>query len=182
MKIAEPMSHAHLDLASGALLAGDLDRAGAEVAAAEALGDTHAMAWRHVMRARLYRAEIRLGVGDPAMAAELAGDVRDIGRRIGAARYSVMGGLLLVRAHAAMGEPIDLADTQSLLDDLGHVAGMEAWRITGAVAAATGQDRWWLLAEQRVAALRSQAGPYAPTLQRVAGATLERMRTAGRNG
>jgi hypothetical protein len=47
--MSEPMSHAHLDLASGALLAGDLDRAGAEVAAAEALGDRHAMAWRPAM-------------------------------------------------------------------------------------------------------------------------------------
>jgi hypothetical protein len=178
----EPMSHAHLDLASGALLAGDLDRAGAEVAAAEALGDKHAMAWRHVLRARLYRGEIALRAGDATAAAELATDVHGVGRRIGAARYVVMGGLLGARARLALGESIDFEETQALLDRLGQVAGMEAWRITGAVAAATGEHRWWALAEDRVANLLSRSGPYAGTFQRGAAATLERMRTAGRSG
>jgi DNA-binding SARP family transcriptional activator len=180
--MSEPMSHAHLDLASGALLAGDLDRASAEVAAAEALGDRHALAWRHVLRARLYRGEIALAAGDATIAADLAEDVHGVGERIGAARYVALGGLLLVRARLALGQPIDLAETQVLLDRLGLVAGMEAWRVTAAVAAAAGEDRWWTLAETRVAALSSHAGPHARTFQRGAGATLDRMRTAGRSG
>jgi tetratricopeptide (TPR) repeat protein len=66
--MVEAMSHAHLDLGAGLLAAGDLDGATARVDASLALGDSHALAWRHRMRARLYQGEIALGQGDAGAA------------------------------------------------------------------------------------------------------------------
>ncbi len=178
----EPMSHAHLDLAAGALLRGDLDRAAAEVAAAHDLGDRHAMAWRHRLRGQLYRAEIALASGDVAVAHEAAADVREQARRIGTARYRTIAGLLLARTRLAAGEPVDLEEVDHLLSGLSHLAGMEAWRLTGSVAAAASVDRWWVVADTRVAELATYAGDHAATLVRVAGTTLARMRTVSRRG
>jgi hypothetical protein len=180
--MAEPMAHAHLDLASAALLDGDLDEATAEVAAAHLVGRTHALAWRHLLRARLYEAEIALARGDAVVAAEAAGEVEAEARRIGTARYVALAGVLRATALVWSGEPIDPASVDQLLNELPRVAGLEAWRVTAQLAAATGSDRWWGVADTRVAELLARAGDHAPTLQRAAGATLERMRTAGRSG
>ena len=178
----EPMSHAHLDLAAGALLRGDLARAGTEVTLAHDLGDRHALAWRHRLRGHLYRAEIAMAAGDNAAAQQTATEVDAEARRIGTARYVTLAGLLLARARLGAGEPVDLGEVDRLLGALGHLAGMEAWRLTGAVAAAAAVDRWWVLAETRVAELAAHAGPYTATLERVAGATLASMRTVSRRG
>jgi hypothetical protein len=180
--MAEPMAHAHLDLASAALLDGDLDGATAEVAAAHLVGRTHALAWRHLLRARLYEAEIALAGGDAVVAAEAAGEVEAEARRIGTARYVALAGVLRATALVESGEPIDPVSVDRLLAELPRVAGLEAWRVTAQLAAATGSDRWWDVADTRVAELLARAGDHAPTLQRAAGATLERMRTAGRSG
>jgi hypothetical protein len=56
----------------------------------------------------------------------------------------------------------------------------EAWRLTALVAAVGKVDRWWALAETRVAELAAGAGPHADSLQRVAGTTLDMMRTPSR--
>jgi tetratricopeptide (TPR) repeat protein len=175
----EPMAHAHLDLASGALLSGDLDRATSEVGAALGIGDRHAMAWRHRLRARLYRAEIALASGEGDAAGGLAGELLAEARELGIARYQSLAGLLLARARLAGGDTVDLAGVDRILAGLGRVAGLEAWRLTAAVAAAAGVERWWALADTRVAELAAHAGPRASSFQRVAGATLERMRTVG---
>jgi len=180
--MAEPMAHAHLDLASAALLDGDLDGATAEVAAAQLVGRTHALAWRHLLRARLYEAEIALARGDAAVAAEAAGEVEAEARRIGTARYVALAGVLRATALAQVGEPVDPASVDRLLAELPRVAGLEAWRVTAQLAAAAGSDRWWDVADARVAELVACAGDHAATLQREAGATVARMRTAGRNG
>ena len=176
----EPMAHAHLDLASGALLSGDLDRATSEVGAALGLGDRHAMAWRHRLRARLYQAEIALASGQGDAAAGLAGELLAEARELGIARYQSLAGLLLVRARLAGGDSVDLAGVDRILAGLGHVAGLEAWRLTAAVAAAAGVERWWALADTRVAELAAHAGPRASSFQQVAGVTLEGMRTVSR--
>ena len=176
----EPMAHAHLDLAAGALVAQDLDRAVAEVGAAMGLGDRHAMAWRHGLRARLYQAEIALAGGDSERATTVAADLLAEARERGVLRYQSLAGLLLVRARLAAGENVDLAAVDRVLAGLGNVAGMEAWRLTATVAAAAGVERWWALAETRAAELAAHAGPRSSNFERVAAATLERMRTAKR--
>jgi tetratricopeptide (TPR) repeat protein len=173
----EPVAHAHLDLAAGALALGDLGRAGREVEAAEAVGGGHAMAWRHRLRARLYRGEMAVDAGCAAEGQETATQVLLESKRIGTRRYTALGGLLLARSRLAAGEPVAEDELDRQLGALREVASMEAWRLTARVAAAANVDRWWALAEQRVAELAAHAGPHAEGLQRVAGTTLARMRT-----
>ncbi len=178
----EPIAHAHLDLAAGALARGDVDRAASEVAAAEDLGSGHALAWRHQLRARLYRGEIALAAGDPDGAAETAAAITEQAQRMGIARYDVLGRLLTARARMTAGEPADVEAVDELLATLPTLAGLEAWRLTAAVAAIAGEDRWWALAETRVVELSVHAAGHADALQRAAGTMLDRMRTATRSG
>jgi DNA-binding SARP family transcriptional activator/tetratricopeptide (TPR) repeat protein len=176
----EPAAHAHLDLAAGALVGEDLDRAAREVEASEALGSGHAMAWRHGLRARLYRGEIALDAGETTEAEQAATEVLRESQRIGTARYTALASLLLARSRFAAGEEVAEKDLDRLLGELREVAGMEAWRLTAKVAVEAKMDRWWSLAEMRVAELAARAGPYADSFQRVAGTTLARMRTPSR--
>jgi len=178
----EPMSHSHLDLAAGALVAADWERAQAEVDAADALGQAHALAWRHALRGQLYRGELSLARGDIESAHEIGGAVRTRAEAIGTARYRTLAELLIARTRLAGGLPVDLDVVDGLLLGLGNLASMEAWRLTAMLASAAGVERWWKLAEDRVAALLPHAGPHAETLQRSAGTTLTRIRTAGRKG
>src|SRR6202011_5070539 len=113
---------AHLDLAAGAVLAGDLDRAAAEVAAAEGMGVTHAMGWRHGLRARLYRGEIALAGDGAEEAQETATALAADADRLGIGRYGVLGRPLLTRARLAAGDGVDLAEVEQLLSRLGEVA------------------------------------------------------------
>jgi hypothetical protein len=175
--MVEPVAHAHLDLAAGALAGGDLDRAGHEVEAAEAVGGGHAMAWRHGLRARLYRGEIALDAGRAEHARQTATEVLLESKRIGTRRYTALADLLLARSRLAAGERIAHEELDRQLGGLREVAGMEAWRLTARVAATANVDRWWGLAEQRVAELAAHAGVHAESLQRVAGTMLARMRT-----
>jgi hypothetical protein len=178
VQMVEPMAHAHLDLAAGALAAGDTDRAANEVAAAERLGSAHALAWRHQLRARLYVGEIRLARGDPYGASEIAADVTLQARDKGIARYEVLGRLLGARVLLTAGQPVERNTVDDLLAELTSVAGLEAWRLTAIVAAAGDEPRWWKLAELRVAELSDRAGPYAEQLQKSASATLDDLRRA----
>ena len=176
----EPVAHAHLDLAAGALVRQDLDRATREVTSAESVGRGHAMAWRHGLRARLYRGEIALVAGDIAEAQRAATEVLCESQRIGMSRYAVLADLLLARSRLAADERVAHEDIDRLLGALREVAGMEAWHLTARVAAAANVDRWWTLAEARVAELAAHAGAHADDLQRAAGTTLARMRTPSR--
>lgn len=178
----EPTAHAHLDLAAGALARDDVDRAVAEVAAAEALGSGHALSWRHVLRARLYRGEIALACHDTDRAAELAHQVIAEAEAIGTSRYAVLGRLLTARAQLSVGEKVDRAAVDALLESLVTVAGLEAWRLTAAVASAAAEDSWWTLAEVRVVELAATAGVNAEVFRQAAGTMLDRMRTVTRSG
>jgi tetratricopeptide (TPR) repeat protein len=180
--MTEPMSHAHLDLAAGALLTGRIDEAAKRVEASLAFGDRHALAWRHRMRAHLYRAEIALASDDYESAITLAADVGREATTMGAARHATLAELVEARARLLSGEPVDLDRIGRAVERLGELAGLEAWWLTATMAAASGVDAWMSLAESRVMDLASRAGPYAETLCREAGTTLERMRTTRRRG
>jgi tetratricopeptide (TPR) repeat protein len=180
--MVEAISHAHLDLAAGLLRGGDLDRATVRVEASLALGDGHALAWRHRMRARLYQGEIALGRGDAEAAIASAREIEHQATEMGVLRYVTLAELLESRARLGSGEPVDLDGIQTALDLLTEVAGLEAWWLTASLAQAAGVDAWMTLAERRVAELAGHAGPYAGTLGRTAERMLERMRITGRNG
>ena len=90
----EAMCHAHLDLAAGALIAGDPARATAEVAAAYDLGAGHAMAWRHRLRGHLYLGEIALAARDTEVAEQLASEVGEQAEASGTTRYVLLAAIL----------------------------------------------------------------------------------------
>jgi len=182
IEMAEPMSHAHLDLAAGAMLKGEFDEATRSIDAADALGDSHAMAWRHRLRADLYAAEIALSTGRAESALSLAEAVVASAAAMGVERHRALGSLVVVHARHALGMRVDFDRLDALLDIVGRVAGLEAWRLTANAAAAFGVHRWWVLAERRADALALSAGPYAEGIRRVATARLDRTRRSNTSG
>jgi hypothetical protein len=182
IEMAEPMSHAYLDLAAGAILRGQFEEGIRSIDAARALGDRHALAWRHTMRADLYTAEVLLVTGRTEDALTIAEALADAAGKMGVERHWALGSLLAGRARHQLGLPVDLDRFDDLLETLGRVAGIEAWRLTADAAATFDVDRWWRLAERRAGALASAAGPYAGTLRRVASARLDRTRRSNTSG
>jgi hypothetical protein len=178
----EPVSHAHLDLAAGAIMRGDFDAATGSIAAARALGDSHALAWRHRIRGDLYTAHVALATGRSEDALALGEAVATAGSKVGVERYDTMALLLVAHARQVLGLPVDLGRVEALLDALGRLAGLEAWRLTADAAATFGVDRWWQLAEQRVGALARAAGPYAEALGRAAAARLDKTSSSRHSG
>src|SRR5271170_8051433 len=140
------MSHAHLDLAAGAMLRREFDVATSAIESARALGERHALAWRHKMRADLYTAEIARATGRLEDALHLADALVLVTSSMGVERLGALGGLVVARARREMGMPVDLDRLDALLEALGWVAGLEAWRLTAEVASTFGVDRWWGLA------------------------------------
>jgi len=180
--MSEPMSHAHLDLAAGAMLRRRYDEAARSIEAARALGDGHALAWRHSMRADLYAAEIARATGRAEEALALAEALVDRAAGMGVERHRALGSLVVARARHDLDMAVDLGRLEALLETLARVAGLEVWRLTADAASTFGVDRWWDLAERRADTLTRAAGPYAGTLRRVASARLDRTRSANTRG
>ncbi len=180
--MAEPMSHAYLDLAAGAMLRSEFDAATGSIDAARALGDRHALAWRHGLRADLYAAQIALATGRAEHALALAEAVVLAAGAKGVERHRALGSLVVAHASHALGIEVDLDQLDALLETIGRVAGLEAWRLTAEAASTFGSDRWWSLAERRADTLAKAAGPYAETLSRFAAARLERTRRSRTSG
>ena len=167
--LLEPLAHGYLDLACGALLAGDLDRASSLVARArETTNVEHAMRWRHQIRARLLDGRIALKAGDTGAAVDAGEDVLAEADRLGLGRYRVTGQLLVAQAAAIAGDTVDHDALGVLLEQLVDVAGLEAWWLTADVAAATRHPPFRALAERRVAELASRAGQLSEDLERAA--------------
>ncbi|MGH3572090.1 MAG: hypothetical protein ACRDUW_09715, partial [Pseudonocardiaceae bacterium] len=165
--MAEPLAHALLDLASGRLLAGDLDEAGKLLDEAAALAEVeHAFRWRHQLRGRLVRARLDLALGDAEAA--LTGAESLAAAALGAPRYQAQARLVAATAAHRVGSAVDLNEVGWLLSRLDEVAGLEAWWITGEVAAAFGVGAWEDLARRRVGELRTRAGGYTGALEREA--------------
>jgi hypothetical protein len=178
VEMYEPMSHAHLDLAAGAILRRDFDAATRSIDSARGFGTSHALVWRHRMRADLYAARIALATGRAEDALTMGEAVAATGCGMGVARYETMSLLLVAHAKQVLGVPVDLQHVEVLLESLGGLAGLEAWRFTAEAAASFGVDRWWDLAERRAAALVRAAGPYAETLRGPAAARLDGTRSS----
>ncbi len=155
---------AALDLAEGRLLAADLDGAATalELAASVVEPFRGTMAWHHRQRLMVQRARLALASGDTDRAAELArGALADASAR-GSGRYHALAAAVLACAAPAEVVPDEL---DGVLASLERRAGMEAWRITAEVAAATGVERWRRDAERRAGALVAAAGPWAESVR-----------------
>lgn len=165
--LAEPLANGLLDLAAGRLLVNDLDGAGALLDEAAAVGDVeHAFRWRHLLRGRLLRARLDLGLGSTESALMGAEGLAAEAAALGTPRYEVQARLVAALAGHQAGQAVDLAQVDGLLSRLGDVAGLEAWWITAGVATAFGVEGWSRLAEGRMAAIATRAGPYAAAFER----------------
>ena len=166
----EGVANGELDLATGRLLAGDLDAAAAHLDRADRLADRpHAFGWRHQLRARLLRARLALSAGNPETAEEIASSLVADTVPLGTVRYEIQARLVAAQARARLGPArATWPRLRALLDKLPHVAGLEAWWLTAEVADAFGVDQWRALAGRRVAELAARAGDRAETLSRAA--------------
>lgn len=147
----EPWYVAHLDLADGALAAGDPDTA---VAMLGRIGDldtwSGVMGWHQRQRFGLLRARVLLATGgDTDEASVLARAVADDAAACGALRYRLLAEVVGAEALARGGAAIDHALVDAMLVELDAVAVPEVWWLTAQIAAATGNDRWWADAERR---------------------------------
>jgi hypothetical protein len=167
--MTEPLANALLDLASGRLLVGDLDKAGALLDEAALLGDVeHAFRWRHQLRGRLLRARLDLALGAVEAARTGAEGLAADAASLGTPRYEVQARLVAAEASHQAGRAVDLDQVDRLLSRLGEVAGLEVWWITAGAARVFGVGAWEELAQSRVAALARRADSYAPALERSA--------------
>jgi hypothetical protein len=167
--MVEPLANAVLDLASGCLLRGDIDRARARVQEGRELGASeHAFRWRHQLRTRLLGARCDLATDDAATAAEEATALAQAARDLGVPRYEVQANLVRTMAEERIGVRVDRAEVDRLLAQLDDLAGLEAWWITAETARVFREPTWEALARARVAALVKRAGPYAGSLERAA--------------
>ncbi len=167
--LTEPLANGMLDLASGQLMAGELDRTGILLDEAGLLGDTeHAFRWRHQLRGRLVGARLQFALGEYEVARASAEVLVADSASLGASRYQVQARLVGAMAAHRAGSSTDMAEVGRLLLSLEQVAGLESWWITAEAAEVFGVDAWKHLAGRRVAALSRRAGPYAAVLQRSA--------------
>lgn len=170
--LAEPMTHALLDLADGRLRAGDPDGAARHL---DALGeDDFLFRWRTQLRAALIRGRWALAVDRPADAVDLFDEVRVAAERLDLARYLVQARLWGALARHRGGERLPARALSGDIQALESVAPLEAWWLTAELAETWQVDRWRAVARDRVDRLAAHAGTYAETLRSVADRTLSR--------
>ena len=162
----EAQAHSLLDLADGRLLRGDLAGAGEYLDRAAPFQEVpHSLRWRHLLRTQLLRGRLALADGRADDARAAAAAVLSDATRRSVARYEIFGRLLAAQAALVAADTVDLDAVAADLDRLDAVAGLEAWRVTLELADAGNVAAWRRLAENRLAALVSAAGPHADTLR-----------------
>jgi hypothetical protein len=158
--IPEPKTQSMLDLADCCLRVGAIDEAVEQLRRVEeSLGVRWFQnRWRAEARLGLLRARLHLEAGEDEDAERLGAHVADTATARGDRRYAVLGRLVVARARARQGAPVDLDAVAADLELAGEVAALEAWTETALVARDVQVDRWWALAEERVVVLGRGAG------------------------
>lgn len=161
------------DLAEDRLVAADPAGASAYLDEAErALTGDLVFGWRLAMKLQLLRARASLLLEQPAEALAGATALRDSADRIGVPRYGATARLLVHRARAALGDPVDLEEVQRDLEAVGHAVRVEAWWWTGETAAALGQVAWLRRSADLADDLAGRSGGHADALRAEAGRRL----------
>jgi hypothetical protein len=80
------------------------------------------------------------------------------------------------QAAAALHRPVGHEELDAALEGLDGAAGLEVWRLTADLAAATGVERWWRAAEERLDRLASDPAT-GPELRRWATDYFDRLRS-----
>jgi DNA-binding SARP family transcriptional activator len=175
----EPTCHAHVDLATGAFLAGDWSGAAAQLDSHDGYSDlNHSLPWRHKIRASLLRARLALVAEDWDAAEATATDIVARAGELGLQRYGVLGELVVHEARLGRGDQFLAARVDELLDRLAGLAGLEAWWVTADLARRSEVGALRVRAEQFVAELAGRAGPYREALLRAADRRLNGGRSA----
>ncbi|MEO8695805.1 MAG: BTAD domain-containing putative transcriptional regulator [Acidimicrobiales bacterium] len=157
--LGEPVSHAHLDLAELALRQGDVRAAQQHVDLTdERIADHHTMAWHQRQRVLLMHSRCAYAVGDLDTAAARAQQLERDAENRGSRRYLVLARLQEAIVAAAAGRALDLDAVDAAVQELGRVAGTEAWLVTAELAAQADVARWWTAAEAFASALVAAAG------------------------
>ncbi len=170
--MSETYFAARLDLIENHILGGDTAGAAAAIeATTEVLGWDGGHAWHHRQRFLTLRAAWELAGGRHEAAVATADAVIADGVERGTARYPLLARVVGARARLACGEPVDRGALEGVLVELEGCAGLEVWRVTAELAAATGDERWWRDAERRAAALVVGAGDDGEHLRRFVAAT-----------
>lgn len=144
-RFTEPLHHALFDLALAAIEADDPATARVWLDQVQVPpDDAGAMAWHQRQRQHLLEGRVALLEGDPATAARLAAWVRDDAERRGAQRTVAQAEVV---QHLSAGPTADTAEVDRTVAALDGLARLEAWRLTGRLAAATGRADLWATAE-----------------------------------
>jgi tetratricopeptide (TPR) repeat protein len=170
--IGETELAARLDLADGALAAGDVDRAGAylHIAASHSTSDM-VYGWRQEFKLRLLQGRAELARDENAIETFdlLAADAT----RLGVPRYAIPAQIFAAVARRRRSELVAPADIAGAVEQAGEVIAIEAWWLTALAADEFDQPVWRDLAERRVAALRARAVSVADDFTRYAAAVIE---------
>ena len=165
-----------LDLADALLASAHIDVGGARAALEDAVTVLETRwfhnRWRAEQRRGVIAARLHLATGDAEAAMAAALPVADAAADRGDARYAVLSRLLVARAAARLGEPIDPRTIESDLALLPTVAGLEAWWMAADVAEDTAIERATVIAHQSAAQLILHAGEHAEELRRRVAARL----------
>lgn len=175
--IPEVLVAALEDLADARIRAGDPD--GARVLLDQArvalVGDL-VFGWRLQMKLHLLDAQVLLLGGSAEKALEVASTLAASAASAGVPRYVSCAGLIVHRARAALGEPVDLDQAWADLAEVERSVGIEAWWWAGQTGAELGQERWLDRAEELVVGLAGRSGDHADTLRSDATRRLEAWR------
>jgi DNA-binding SARP family transcriptional activator len=156
----EPRAHALLDLARVAAEDGDVADARRWLDQLEIPpNEAGTMAWHQRHREGLLDAQLALLDGDTARAEQAAQAVVVDAAERGARRAELLARAVVAEARARGGVPPAAEALRSLLDALTPVAGLERWRVTAHLAAATG---WGWLREDAARAADQLAAACGP--------------------
>jgi tetratricopeptide (TPR) repeat protein len=168
-RFIEPLSHAHLDLAAGALAAGRIDETVEHLDAVDAVQHLpHSLRWRHRLRARLLRARVAMSDGAWDVAEAEASGAVEAATELHAVRQLALAEVLVAEIRFRRGDAVDHAAVEGVLERLPRLAGLEAWWITADLADAANVDAWRTMAQRRAVDLASRAGPHRAAVEAAA--------------
>ena len=158
------------DLAEHCLDAGDLDGARVKLDAARGLltGDDLVFGWRLELKHLLISSRVSLASERPEEAMAEADSLAERADALGVPRYGSTARVMRHRAGRALGMPADTDRLAADLDAVDASVAIEAWRLTGEVAAEFASPALLDRAESRAARLAGNAGPYAEGLRAAA--------------
>jgi len=157
------------DLAEHCIEAGDLVEAQAKLDAVLVLLDGDLVfGWRLELKHLLLSARLLLAGERHEEAHAAAGHLADRAEALGVPRYAGTARLVRHRACRALGLPVDLDRVAADLDAVDASVAIEAWRLTGEIAADFASPALLARAESRAARLASMAGDYAEPLRAAA--------------